>query len=631
VLLKKMTSTTYEVKVANMLSTTSWIDDDPIKTVGTTSVSYLYIKTGAIVPVEAATISMSPNPLVFGSIIQTQTKTMSVLLKNLGTVGTLNVTGITMPTGFALVETTPITLGPSSEVTVHITFTAPSGGGVMDGAALVANNSAVNPYTLELEGTSLALTGQLEIAPIATVLDNSSTDEGAYEAIIQLTSYNSAKALKAIQFTLVTSGKTVIGPISKVTTGPIATGSWVLSTHVVSRTAQPDGSSIDTVNVLLYGNPEVSIGTILTPTPLLKFRYNVINILDGNEQAEMCLNDILGSNVDAADAGLNTSACETIDIKNRTFWGDINLDDRVDILDLLMVADHITGRHLLEGEQITRANVGDWPPLALDAPNQTPPIVINVLDLVMLQSIIMDGHYPDGTTTSGTPKVLAAAGLTKEAFGDTKVTFHVTKTGIGIQVENYEPLKAMQVDFTGIINKPTGVKSSLFTQCSAQLNENTMRVIVFGQNVVGLGRGNRIVATIPMTIANPMTIGVEGLTVANDKNERISLARENGEIVFTEAREIPTEFSLKQNYPNPFNPNTNITFSVPQTSDVRIMIYNMLGQEVRVLFAGQMESGIQTLPFDGKDQSGRALASGTYIYRMVAGTFVESKKMMLLK
>jgi flagellar hook assembly protein FlgD len=90
-------------------------------------------------------------------------------------------------------------------------------------------------------------------------------------------------------------------------------------------------------------------------------------------------------------------------------------------------------------------------------------------------------------------------------------------------------------------------------------------------------------------------------------------------------------FHLFQNFPNPFNPSTMITFSVPQTDQVHITIYNILGQEVRTLFAGQMERGAQTLPFDGKDQKGRTLCTGTYICRMNAGAFVETKKMTLIK
>jgi hypothetical protein len=622
-LLKKMTSTTYEVKVAHMESITSWTDNDPAKTVGQLSVTYLIIKTGAFMPPPGPCIDLNPGTLDFGRIDTDDVLPVTVYNHCMNQ---LTISNIAMPfTCYTLIEPLPIVIPGVSSTTIHIKFAAPTEAGIFNGNAQIYHNgtNATSPMDYELKSNTLG--GQLEIAPIGTVLDNSAVDGGAYEAIIQFASYTGAP-LRAVQFTLVTKGKTIIGPISK--TGAFLTSDWVLNTNVVSRTAQTDGSSIDTVNVLLYGIGTTALGPISVATPALTFRYNVINIAGGTEQAEMCLISILGSTTTAADAALNTSACETIDIMNRTYWGDVNSDDRVDILDLLMVADHITGRHLLEADQITRANVGNWP-ASLHTPNQTPPINIDVMDLVKLQSIIMDGHYPDGTTTTGTPKLVASA-MAKSSF-DASVKFYTTKKGIAIYVSNNLPLKGMQVVFTGIINKPTGINSS-FTQCSAQINEEQkMRFILFDQNCVGLGRGNRTVAEIEMQIDQPLTIGVEELLAADNNNTVLRLERENGEIVFGEAPPIPIEWSLSQNYPNPFNPTTNITFSIPEPSDVRIMIYNMLGQEVRELFAGQLQRGTNTISWDGKDMSGRALASGTYIYRMTAGSFIESKKMIILR
>jgi flagellar hook assembly protein FlgD len=126
-------------------------------------------------------------------------------------------------------------------------------------------------------------------------------------------------------------------------------------------------------------------------------------------------------------------------------------------------------------------------------------------------------------------------------------------------------------------------------------------------------------------------IGVANLKVGSTDAQLLS-----SEAVVTNSQapddnQIPTDFALNQNYPNPFNPSTIIKFSIPQTSPVHITVYNMLGQQIRTLFSGVMEAGVQTVTFDGKDQSGKALSSGTYMYRMTAGTFVQTKKMMLLK
>lgn len=79
-------------------------------------------------------------------------------------------------------------------------------------------------------------------------------------------------------------------------------------------------------------------------------------------------------------------------------------------------------------------------------------------------------------------------------------------------------------------------------------------------------------------------------------------------------RDAPTGFSLSQNYPNPFNPATVITYSVGDESDVRLAVYDLLGQEVAVLVDGWKTAGTYELPFDAS-----GLASGPYIYRLACG------------
>jgi len=89
---------------------------------------------------------------------------------------------------------------------------------------------------------------------------------------------------------------------------------------------------------------------------------------------------------------------------------------------------------------------------------------------------------------------------------------------------------------------------------------------------------------------------------------------------------IPTEFALYQNYPNPFNPSTKIRYQLPQESEVIIKIYDILGSEVITLLNEKKEPGVYEVEFNAQH-----LSSGTYIYRIVADSFVETKKMVLMK
>jgi hypothetical protein len=90
--------------------------------------------------------------------------------------------------------------------------------------------------------------------------------------------------------------------------------------------------------------------------------------------------------------------------------------------------------------------------------------------------------------------------------------------------------------------------------------------------------------------------------------------------------DMPTEFALEQNFPNPFNPSTTIRYALPEAAQVRLEVFTVAGQRVAVLASGEQRAGWHTASFDGS-----ALASGVYIYRLQAGGFVQTRKLMLIK
>lgn len=94
---------------------------------------------------------------------------------------------------------------------------------------------------------------------------------------------------------------------------------------------------------------------------------------------------------------------------------------------------------------------------------------------------------------------------------------------------------------------------------------------------------------------------------------------------------LPAEFGLQQNYPNPFNPTTTIRYQLPVSSEVSLVIYNLRGQVVRQLAAGQMPAGTHSLQWDGRSDTGAHVVSGVYVYKLTAGTFVQVRRMVLLK
>jgi len=92
----------------------------------------------------------------------------------------------------------------------------------------------------------------------------------------------------------------------------------------------------------------------------------------------------------------------------------------------------------------------------------------------------------------------------------------------------------------------------------------------------------------------------------------------------------PPSYQLKQNYPNPFNPSTKIEFSIPVSSLVTIKIYNELGQQIAQLMNEEKRPGNYSVQFSSI-QGNKTLPSGIYIYKITAGNYSESKKMMILK
>ena len=88
----------------------------------------------------------------------------------------------------------------------------------------------------------------------------------------------------------------------------------------------------------------------------------------------------------------------------------------------------------------------------------------------------------------------------------------------------------------------------------------------------------------------------------------------------------PREFVLAQNYPNPFNPTTVIEYVLPRESFVKLEVFNVLGERVATLVDGVRAAGYYSTPLDGKN-----LASGLYLYRLEAGSFVQTRKLLLVR
>jgi len=148
---------------------------------------------------------------------------------------------------------------------------------------------------------------------------------------------------------------------------------------------------------------------------------------------------------------------------------------------------------------------------------------------------------------------------------------------------------------------------------------------VVPQSVIGAGGG---------TMAGPSNImtgtvgqAAIGVTSGPSNIHEIGFWYQPGWILTGVGDEMfPTEYWFGQGYPNPFNPRAQLRFAVPSEGRVRVSLYNVAGQEVRILLDEEMEPGFHTIEVDAE-----GLASGVYFCRMVSGAFAEIRKLVLLK
>lgn len=171
------------------------------------------------------------------------------------------------------------------------------------------------------------------------------------------------------------------------------------------------------------------------------------------------------------------------------------------------------------------------------------------------------------------------------------------------------------------------------------LNNFQVRITVTGTtSKVGgelVDAGGNVVAVINSTSSNPFTLTAPSsgtYTVnAGFKNPSKKWGTTSAVINVTGIDEElvglnPETFALFANYPNPFNPTTRIRYAISQTAFTSLKVYSILGEEVAALISEVKTPGIYEINFDGTD-----LASGTYFYKLQAGNYTETKKMILLR
>ena len=177
------------------------------------------------------------------------------------------------------------------------------------------------------------------------------------------------------------------------------------------------------------------------------------------------------------------------------------------------------------------------------------------------------------------------------------------------------------VELTGTISYPS-VMNLLYNGFPVE-NDHNFSI------PVGEARIYTLTYTAPETAVN---LDLELIITSNDiNNSPIIIPIHITTVPNNDPATIPVVTSLEGNYPNPFNPETAINFSLKESGKVRINIYNLKGQLVRQLLDTELPAGRHQIVWNGKDNQGRSVSSGIYLYRMEAKGYTNTKKMMLMK
>jgi hypothetical protein len=610
-------ATSAGAQIANMLSATSTV----FTAVGG-PIRFTVVKVGAIAPSPGPTFSAGA--VNFGTVAVGGNASANLVITNTGSANPMSVTAISAAAApfTYTVPALPATVAPGASLTIPVTF-APTAAGSFNLNVSVTHNAPGSPSVVALSGVGASNANKLFFTADSVVRFDKTN--GYRDSLV----LNIPSGMKAIQFQIESKGLTLLRSITKgasLLASPYTASSWNFNAQFYRGAQNADGSSNDSIIVVIYGNGNTALpaGT----HTLAYFQYDAVNIDQPDTQyTSFELDKLVASDSVGNSLPIVVDAPQVVKVMNRTTFADVNDDGYVDILDLLMIVDHILQRQLLTGAAFERADVV-FPFPGGDG-------VVNALDLAAVQNVILTGHYPDGTTinkisTPVAPVADAVQSLQKTSAA-ARVTFHITASGFAVRVESSRRVKGAQFELSSFssIASSAQMKSVMGEGVYDVTSDSKLRVLVYDPAGASMDSGQYILANMDFPIANSAAVKVDQMILADEKNNAI----EDVEIVISNdvAEELPVVFSLKQNFPNPFNPSTDIQFSVPTDGLVKLSIYNMLGQEVRTLFAGDVARGTRVVRWDGQNNAGVQMPSGTYIYRMVAGSFVESRKMMLLK
>ena len=296
-------------------------------------------------------------------------------------------------------------------------------------------------------------------------------------------------------------------------------------------------------------------------------------------------------------------------------YGDADFDSDADIQDVLSVVDYILEEEIPTEDQFRNVD------LNMDEE-------INIADVVMIVDILFGGNsrvtsnhnYQSGDI----------------AFLDIKNDYQNSE--LLIDIDNIDPIFGMQFlleydpNMVSIRSPIPSINQENLVVINRNKKEGEMLVVLIDMSGETIQKKHNTILRIPIEFnghkEENSQVKIEDIKLAGFKGELINfVARTNS----SDIKMIPNSFGLKQNYPNPFNPTTKINYEIPQSAFVELVVFNLIGQKVKVLNSTFQQPGYYSINWDGKNDNGVSVPSGVYFYTISSKSFQKTKKMLYLK
>jgi hypothetical protein len=324
-----------------------------------------------------------------------------------------------------------------------------------------------------------------------------------------------------------------------------------------------------------------------------------------------------------------------------TLYADVNHDNYRNIGDLTAIIDHVLGRKLLTGYEFINADL--YP---RHADGTIGDGIVDIRDAQScLDSLLNNGWNPISNSlkkyVSSLPKIEGGpvslnAGSTFLTSKTDSCYVQTTYIGSRFSLKNTIPIKGLQavIYMKNIASLDTA--DFIFPRASMMKADvksvgKEVSVILWNVNNTPIEPGDSAIFRLPIQLTNNNVDSIHVLMSSGVNNE-VSLINSKEQDI---RNSIPRDWMLYQNYPNPFNPTTTIEFDVPEVAGkiprAAVQIFNILGQHVMTLERGIHDAGRYSVVWNGMNTNGVRVASGVYFYRLLAGEYVSTKKMVMLK